>query len=86
MLRPVKLEPGARMKVVLQYALPAGTVKGGRYQLALAAQPVLQPVPLTVTVVGTGSCHAAPGWQTSGSQARWTLPSLTQTQSEVVCP
>ena len=85
-LSPTKLSPGSSMKVVLHYALPPGTVHGGRYQIALAAQPLLQPVPLTVTVVGTGSCHAASGWQTTGSQARWTLPALTQTQSEVACP
>ena len=85
-LSPTTLAPGASMRVVLRYALPPGTVKGGRYQIALAAQPLLQPVPVAVTVVGTGSCRAAGGWQTSGSQARWTLPAMTQTQSEVVCP
>ena len=85
-LSPTKLSPGASMTVVLRYALPPATFKDGRYQIALAAQPLLQPVPFTVSLAGTGSCHSASGWQTSGSQARWTVPAMTQTQSEVACP
>jgi hypothetical protein len=85
-LPATKLAPGSSMKVVLRYSLPPGTVKDGRYQLAFAAQPLLQSVPVTVTVAGTGSCRAANGWQLSGSQGRLTLPAMTQMQSEVVCP
>jgi hypothetical protein len=77
---------GGTMKVVLGYTLPAGTVRAGRYQVDVAAQTTLQPVPLTVTVTGPGTCTATgKGWSTAGRAAHYAATDTAPLGATVVC-
>ena len=82
---PIWIPQGGTVTVVLRYALPAGTARGGQYQLAVAAQPMVQPTSLQVTVTGPGACRPASGWKTAGTVAQWSTTDLQPLESQVVC-
>jgi hypothetical protein len=69
-MRPIKVAQGAALTLVLHYSLPAGTAPHGHYQLAVAAQPLVQPASVTVSVTGPGNCRAGSGWANRGRTAQ----------------
>jgi hypothetical protein len=85
-LPAVTVARGDTLKVVLRYTLPKGTVGSAGYQLAVAAQPTLLPVPLTITVSGPGACTATgAGWSSAGKAARYSARDTSVFRGSVVC-
>jgi hypothetical protein len=82
---PIWIQRGGTLKVVLRYSLPAGTVRGGRYQLSVSAQPMVQPTTLGVTVTGVGMCRGGGGWVARGNVGQWTTSDLQPLQAQLVC-
>ena len=85
-LRPITLVRGESLSIVLRYHLPPGTMRGGRYDLAVAAQPMVQRVYLRVSVSGPGICHATTsGWNSVDGAIRYTTNNELPFRSAVVC-
>jgi hypothetical protein len=85
-LPAVTVERGETLKVVLRYTLPKGSVGATGYQFAVAAQPTLQNVPLTITVSGPGSCTAnGAGWSSAGTAVRYSARETSVFHGAVVC-
>ena len=83
---PIWIPQGGAVTVVLSYSLPAGTAPGGRYQVAVAAQPMVQPAALTLTVRGDGLCRTtARGWNAAENSAQWVTPNLEPVTTDVTC-
>jgi hypothetical protein len=85
-LRPRKLARGSSMTIQLRYVLAPGFVKDGNYRIATTAQPLLNPVPMRVTVSGPGRCQASgSAWTLEGGRARWQMAQMLPASSEVSC-
>lgn len=54
-----RIEQGATSSFVVTYTLPPGSFQTGRYVLATAAQPMVQPTELRVSVTGPDSCQGS---------------------------
>ena len=86
LLKPVRLQQGQSMKVVLHYTLPARFVHDGLYRFALTAQPMINDQPVSVSVSGAGSCSATgKGWTSGRGSAQYQLPAAAPLSTSVAC-
>src|SRR3954447_21383618 len=69
-----RINQGATATFVLTYTLPPGSFQQGRYVIATAAQPMVQPTELNITVTGPGSC-----------QGTAQIPAMRSSASAVMC-
>jgi hypothetical protein len=84
--RPMIVEQGKSLRVVLHYVLPAGALRSGTYRLMTTAQPMVRPIAFSLSVSGPGTCRGqGAGWSTAAGSVRWSTKDLVPATLTAVC-